>query len=332
MPYRAALIGCGKIGSEFADDHLIKRDVFTHAEAYTVCPETTLVAICDTDPHRLVNCGQRWGVDSRYQSVLTMMDIERPNLVSICTPDDSHYQILSQVLTSDHKPLGVLCEKPLATDLVQARELVNMCKYNGVALAVNYMRRFAENVNSLRSYILDGNLGEIQAVNGWYTKGVIHNGSHWFDLLRFLVGEVDWVLGVNTLKEMGPDPTIDVLLGLHNGALASLRALSAVNFTIFDMEIMGAKGRVQLTDSCFRIDLSLAAQSPRYSGYVELSPIKYHFGNRKNLMLHAVENLVRCLETGDRPACSGEDGLAALEISWAACQSAHDGEKKILHG
>lgn len=39
-PYTAALIGCGKIGTDFADDPLMRGDVFSHAEAYGVCLDT----------------------------------------------------------------------------------------------------------------------------------------------------------------------------------------------------------------------------------------------------------------------------------------------------
>jgi predicted dehydrogenase len=332
MVYRAALIGCGKIGSEFADDPLMKGDVLTHAEAYTRCAETTLAAVCDVDPGRLARCGQRWGVEARYQSVQALMEAERPDLVSVCTPDASHYQVVRQVLTSQHVPRGVLCEKPLATSPERARELVELAHQKGVVLAVAYMRRFADNMRVLKTFLLDGKLGEVQAVNGWYTKGTLHNGTHWFDLLRFLVGEVIWVLGLDTLKEAGADPTLDVLLGLENGALASLRAASAQHYTIFEMEIFGTVGRVRLIDSCFQIELALAAPSPRYSGYVELAPALVNFGERKNLMLHAVEALAHCVRTGDRLACSGEDGLTALEIGWAAHESARLNQKVVLHG
>ena len=330
MALRAALIGCGKIGSEFADDQRMKDDVFTHADAYSRCIDTTLVAICDTDPLRLERCGRRWKVESRYQDVQAMMNTVHPDLVSICTPDTSHYQVLHQVLTASNTPRGVLCEKPLANDMVQARDLIDLCKQRGIVLMVNYMRRFAENINALRSYLSDGNLGEIQAVNGWYTKGTLHNGSHWFDLLRFLIGEVAWVDAIDNLKEPGQDPTLDMILGLENGVLATLRAVRATFYTVFEMEILGTKGRVQLSDSCFKIDLSLVVPSPRYSGYVELAPSPANFGDRRNLALHAVEDLVDCVHGNGHPACSGEDGLKALAIGLAARKSSVIGEKVAL--
>jgi predicted dehydrogenase len=325
--YRCAVIGCGKIGSEFAADPLMKGDVFTHAEAYTRCRNTELVAVCDRDPSRLSRCGELWNITARYTRVVALIETEKPDIVSVCTPDDTHYEVVRQFLTGVNVPRGVLCEKPLASTPEQARELVELARKKGVVLAVAYMRRFADNMRALKAFLSEGKLGVIQGVSGWYTKGTLHNGSHWFDLLRFLVGEVKWVIGIDTLKEAGKDPTLDVLLGMANGALASLRAVSAQHYTIFEADILGSLGRVQLVDSCFRIDLSLTVSSPRYSGYIELAPAPSDYGDRKNLMLRAVEDLAHCVRTGDLPACSGEDGMAALQICWAAFRSAQTGSR-----
>ena len=72
MPYRAAVIGCGKIGSEYADDPRI-RDIYTHAGAYTACPDTELVAVCDIDPARAKRCADRWGVRSSFVDFRAML-------------------------------------------------------------------------------------------------------------------------------------------------------------------------------------------------------------------------------------------------------------------
>ena len=66
--------------------------------------------------------------------------------------------------------------------------------------------------------------------------------------------------------------------------------------------------------------------SPRYSGYVELVPSSVDMGDRKNVMLHAVEDIVYCLETGAMPQSTGEDGVAALRIALAARQSSETGQ------
>jgi len=331
MVYSAALIGCGKIGSEFADDPLMRGNVFTHAEAYTQCPDTKLVAVCDVEPDRLTHCGERWDVESRYSNVERLIETEEPDIVSVCTPDATHYEVMRAVLTSAHRVKAILCEKPMATEPEQAEELIQLARERGVILAVEYMRRYAANMRALRSFLVAGELGGVQAVSGWYTKGTLHNGTHWFDLLRFLVGEVEWVTALNALLEEGSDPTLDVMLGLRNGAVATLRASDAERFTMFEMDVIGTLGRAQIMDSGHLIQVSRVEPSSRYTGYLELHPVPNDFGNWRDLLLHAVEDLVGAIRNGHAPACTGLDGLTALQIGCAARRSAQTGERVYLN-
>ena len=321
---RAALVGCGMIGSGFADDPRMRGDVFTHAEAYTRSPHTELVAVCDAGPESAAACGTRWGAPA-FTSVGEMLEAARPEIVSVCTPDATHADVLREVMAHPLAPRAVLCEKPLATDLEEARGVVDEARRRGIVLGVAYMRRHAENLRALRAWMAEGGIGRVQAVSGWYGKGTLHNGSHWFDLLRMLAGEARRVRGVDARGEGGSDPTLDVLLWMENGALATLRATDASAFTVFEMDVMGSEGRVLITDSGHRVEVLRAGPSPRYSGYTELLPAPRELGHRRDLMLHAVNDLAQALEAGRDPACTGEDGLAALRIGWAALESARTG-------
>ena len=71
--------------------------------------------------------------------------------------------------------------------------------------------------------------------------------------------------------------------------------------------------------------------SPRYKGYVELVPSPMPMGDRKNVMLHAVEDIVHCLTTGAQPKSSGEDGIEALRIAKASHESCKRKEVIYLH-
>ena len=82
--FRSAVIGCGMIGSRFADDLKIK-GVYSHAGAYDACPATTLVALCDPDEIAFKQCTQRWGVANAYSEVSEQLNEETPELASICT-------------------------------------------------------------------------------------------------------------------------------------------------------------------------------------------------------------------------------------------------------
>src|SRR6476661_838220 len=135
--YRAAVIGCGKIGSELSVDPFLKGDVFTHAEAY------------------------------------------------------------------------MLCEKPLGMTLAESEMMATLAEKKNVVLATVYMRRYAKNFRALKKFLDDGGIGKLQVVTGIYIKGTFHNGTHWFDMLRYLCGEVDMVSGLNNLGETREDPTLD---------------------------------------------------------------------------------------------------------------------------
>ncbi|MDQ5847023.1 MAG: Gfo/Idh/MocA family oxidoreductase [Acidobacteriota bacterium] len=306
-------------------------DVFTHAEAYVRCPDTELVAVCDTSPQQLKKCGDRWNVTNRYSNVSEMLESEQLDIVSVCTPDATHFEILRTLLTSQRTLKAILCEKPFVTSDAEAEEVLRLAAQRDVELAVVFLRRYAENIRNLKAFLDQGKLGTVQAINGWYTKGTLHNGSHWVDLLRSLFGEIEWVEAINALKEDGPDPTLDLLLGLAGGAMASLRACSAEHFTIFEMDIMTTQGRIQLLDSGYNIVVSQVQPSPRYSGYSELQSIPATFGERRNVMLHAVEDLVAALKSGKPPASNGHSAWKTLRVSLAAQQAAQTGERVFLN-
>lgn len=309
-----------------ADDPLMAGDVFTHAEAYCTSDKTSLVALCDIDRNKLEDAGNRWTVSELFQDAASMMSEAAPEIVSICTPTNTHIEVARQLLDSRTPPKAILCEKPLASTLSDAEILVAKAKEKGIVLATIYMRRYAENFRALKKLLHSGELGKIQAVSGWYMGGTFHNGTHWFDMLRFLVGEVVQLHALNTLGESGDDPTFDVAMWTEGGALATLRACDSKKYTLFEMDIVAERGRAQITDSGHAISLSRSAPSARYTGYTELQPSGIDFGHRRNLMLNAVEDAVDAVTLEHEPACTGADGLAALRIADAAARSVKHGE------
>jgi predicted dehydrogenase len=318
--YRAALIGCGAIGSTVADDPFVQ-DVYSHAGAYTACPRTALVAVCDTDQDRLSRSAAKWGVRSSYADAAAMLSAVRPDIVSICTPDATHLSLLNLALQVE-TVRAVLVEKPIGLDLERAHQLVQLARQRGVALAVNYIRRYATNHRSLHDWIGSGSLGRLQAVSGLYTKGTLHNGTHWFDLLRLLAGEVAEVSAIDVLQEGGPDPTLDVTMRMTDGSIATLRGCSANKFSIFEMDLVGTAARVRIVDSGHLIERYVVGESTRYTGYQALRPIDPIPGPMTDTTLHALNDLVNCIDSGASPRCSGDDGLAALRVAMAARQSA----------
>jgi predicted dehydrogenase len=96
--------------------------------------------------------------------------------------------------------------------------------------------------------------------------------------------------------------------------------------------VLAQAGRIEIRSGGHDIRLFRAQPSRLYSGYTELAPDDRPLGTMRDLMLHAVEDLVAAVAEGREPLCSGADGLAALRIAEAARKGAATGSRIDLSG
>jgi predicted dehydrogenase len=228
--------------------------------------------------------------------------------------------VISEVLACS-AVRAIVAEKPLALDLGAARQLVEEARRRGVLLIVNYSRRFAPTHITARERITAGDIGRVQLVAGLYTKGIMHNGTHWFDLARWLVGEIMRVQAWPAPPTRDGDPACHVRAVFAEGQAGFLLATDADHFTVFEMDVVGTTGRLRITDSGVRFTWSTVADSPRFSGYRVLEEQPVAPAGFRDVALHLVEDVVTSLARGTRPRCTGDDGVAALAIAHAAIKS-----------
>ena len=95
------------------------------------------------------------------------------------------------------------------------------------------------------------------------------------------------------------------------------------------MDLLTERGRIEIRDGGHSVSLYRVKPSARYSGYDELAPEPHDFGDMRNTILHAVDDLADALVRGRPPSCTAEDGLAALRIASAAGRSAAEGGCRI---
>jgi len=330
MTFRAGIVGCGRIGSEFDDDP--KRKVIsTHAGAYSAVKEIELVAACDVNKEKLEKCGLRWHIPSLYQDYQEMLAKEKLDILSICTWNSTHLEIVRKAVNNNIK--AIFCEKPIADSLKNADEIVRLCRDKGVLLQVNHQRRFDDFHQNVRAFLGGGKLGKIQHVTFYYTSGIANTGSHMFDLLRFLFGDIDWVRAFysNNKSPNSIDPNIDGVMMFRSGSLCTIQACDVSEFLIFEMDCIGTKGRLNLTHSGFGLEYYEVRESELFSGYKEIFPAvtPIEKDRPRNFMVNAVDHLVGCLKNGTESICSGIDGKAALELICAFLESARADGKKI---
>lgn len=286
--YRAAVIGCGWIGGGARGS---TDQPYTHAGAYKGIEEVSLVAACDPQETCLRRFGENWGVAHLYQDLSDFLAHEHVDLLSVCTPDATHAEFVRQIVEAG-AARAIICEKPLASTADAAREIVELCERRGVSLYVNYQRRWDPVHQALRQYLQAGKIGAIRAVQGYYVRGLVHNGVAWINLLRMLVGEVGSAKALpGAIHEMPGDPTLSAWLEMESGTVALMRGMHGDAYSLFEMDILGSAGRVVLADSGRDIRFYEPQGDRDYPGF-------RHLGRRENgLQAHpsigALHHLIR---------------------------------------
>lgn len=330
MTFRAGIVGCGRIGCEFDGDPKRKM-VSTHAGGYSAAGEVELAALSDLAENKLERAGGRWGITSLYHNYKEMLRRENLDILSVCTENSTHLEIVSEAVNNGIK--AIFCEKPIADSLKNADEIIKLCNEKGVILQIDHQRRFDIFHQEVKDFLQKGSLGRIQQVTFYYTAGIANSGSHMFDLLRFFFGDVHWVRAIYSQNKSrnANDPNIDGIVKFRNGTFCAIQACDVQEFLIFEMDCIGTKGRLNITHSGFDLEFHKVRESKLFSGYRELfksvSPINKN--TPKEFMVSAVEHLIECVKRGKRPICSGEDGRAAMELICAFHESARASGKKL---
>ncbi len=197
--YRAALIGCGSMGSYCMDELLDAPGrillPFGHAEILKTHPRTRLVAGADPDRGRLEDFGKRWEVDALYSDHREMLEAERPEIVAIASPPDFHAPQVVDCAGNGVK--GIFCEKPFTTTLALADRMIASCRESGTSLAVNHTRRGDPLILRSRRLLDEGGIGQVLSIVATWPGRLFLSGTHWFDLVNYLAGDTPpaWVVG-----------------------------------------------------------------------------------------------------------------------------------------
>ncbi len=311
--FNVLIIGAGKIGAHF--DTPDSTDVWTHAHAFSQSPTFKLLGFLDPDITQAQSAITQWGGEV-FDSIDTAFKQHSVDVVCIASPDETHADILQALLS--YSPKLVFCEKPLTTELGQAKKLVVQYQQQNIPLLVNYTRRFVPEFQQLQSNIKSDLYGKFVGGNSIYGKGFKHNGSHLIDLLYFLIGDIDGVQPAQEIHDFtSNDPSISVLLTLENQPFW-VQAMDSRLYTIFEMDLFFEHARIQILDSGFHIQISVPAASANFNGYQNLKQTQTIQTSLNQAMVHAADHITAHLTQNKPLLCSGEEALKTL----AVCHSA----------
>lgn len=334
--YKAALIGCGSMGSYYMDElvGLTTRTILPvgHAEVLKTNSRTRLVAGADPDRGRLEDFGRRWEVPGLYQDYREMLARERPDIVSIASPPELHPEHV--LACAEFGVKGVFCEKPLAPSLREADAMLDACAATGMKLAINHTRRGEPHNHRARELILRGEIGEIRSIVVTWAGRLFLTGTHAFDLVNYFASDAPtaWLIGhtEDPNAEMAVVPTqrgVDVggtaYVVYENGirAFVNGRDGQAGGFRI---DLYGTKGVLNIDGH----DSQLWKENA-HSRFREL--LKYPFPQMMRYtapMVFLLEDLMDAVETDKEPMSSGRHARHALaQILATHYSSSHDSAK-----
>ena len=310
-----------------------------HAHSYAAClnalPEVELVGVHDADEPRGQQAAERY--ETHFFETLETLLAENLDGVIVCT-ENIHHRTTVEACAEQVE--YILCEKPIATTLEDARAMIAACEQHGTKLQLALPVRFAPPVQQLKALLDEGALGTIFSASctnhgrlpgGWFTDpkqagggAVMDHTVHVVDLLRWLwnteVTEVYAEIEHGLLHPgLGTDDAGMLSFALENGTYGTLDTSWSrpPNYPIWGdvkLELTGEKGSAHL--DVFRQYLTLTG-TKEGTQFVD-------WGSSPDRGL--VKDFLAMIRTGGEPSITGEDGLRALEVTLAAYRSAETGE------
>jgi predicted dehydrogenase len=326
MKLRGGLIGCGYISE-------------LQLRAWEQIESAEIVAVCDLDLDKAHRRAREFRIPKAYAESEAMLTAEKLDFVDIATRPSSHIGLVSEAAA---RGLAVLCQKPLADSLQEAREIVNVCEEAGVHFMVNENGRHQAWFRKLKELIDGGTLGTLHNArfeSRWRStlpepdfEGqdyfrempklfVFEMGVHYLDTARYLFGEATSVYA--RLKRVSPHIAGDdmALVVVGFGELTCVvdgnfysHPEPGENVTWGPVRIEGTAGTAVLGR-----DGSLAV-------YGDGEPQRWQFPEETidQSFLHTQQHFIDCLRTGRESETSGEQSLKTMALVFAAYQSSEE--------
>ena len=157
-----------------------------HARVFSRRADVELCAIVGRSHAKAVQRASEFAT-TPYVDLDAMLEAERPDLVSLCLPNEGHYDTTMRVIEAGY-PL--LVEKPLVFDLGEADRLLAAAAERGLFFAINFNHRYARPVEMARDAIASGALGQLTFAT-WRFGGEVGTSTHAVPVLRGWAGRPD---------------------------------------------------------------------------------------------------------------------------------------------
>jgi predicted dehydrogenase len=321
-----AVVGVGHLGKE-------------HARILAGLPEVELVGVADVNSDQAQAIAQRVGTKSfsDHRQLIRQVDA-----AVIAVPTTFHYVVALDFL---REGIPLLVEKPLALNLGQADELVDLAQRQKTVLQVGHIERFNPAFEEIAhrpfqpKLILSERLGPFTGRStdiGVVLDLMIHDLGVMLDLVP---APVQTVQAVGLAVFGGKEDVAQARLTFANGSVATAMASRASQMSQRRMQIWGPEGYASLDFAARRLTLIQPAEHVRQTGLdqgrldpasrvmlkdqlfarhlqvLEVAP------RRGDALTAEIKDFIRCVKTGSKPKVSGEEGRNAIALATRILES-----------
>lgn len=321
---RVGVVGGGFIGTTVGSE-FVEHD------------DARVVALVDIDESVLESAGRELGVDadSRYDDYEAMLDAESLDAVLIGTPHTLHYD---QIRAAFDRDLHVMCDKPLTTDLDDARDLVERDRERDEVLMVGYQRHLYQAFIEAREVWRDPEREPrwitaevcqdwIERFEGtWRQNPDLSGGGYLYDTGSHLLDCVLWSTGLT------PDAVSATMSFVDDAERVDGRATVTVRFTNGATASFSLSGEtpcmrehVRMWDEQGAVALDSQDWEPSEYAVIDAESGEYRPRLSRTDRQTKADAFVEAIRTGEEPVATALDGLRVTAVTEAAYESAQQG-------
>lgn len=303
-----------------------------HARIFARRNDTELVGVVGRDPERTRARAAAYGTEA-FTDIDVMLERARPQLVTVCLPNESHFDATLHVIRAG---VPLLVEKPLVFDLSEADTLISEAAAHDLFFAINFNHRYAEPVLRAHAAIRDGVIGT-PVFASWRFGGEANHGTsrhanlietqcHGFDMLEHLVGPISSVAAQMTDMTYGDWSTVALALSFESRAVGTMLGSYDSSYAYEDsqlVEINGTEGRLVIRDTVRELSIQRAGdetQSVWRAGYFNDEARDFHGTFDRH-----VDQVLAALRAGGPPPVHASAGRRALQLAHASISSHETG-------
>lgn len=310
--YKAAIIGCGSIGTTKPDkfDYPGGENILTHAHAYHDNPDIELKYIIDSDYLKMINAEKKWNTTGLF-SMRTLKENEI-DIVSVCTPTETHKDVLLSLIPL--KPKVVIAEKPVCMNSQELKEVIKAYDEAQIPVIVNYTRRFDRHMDALKKDIEEKK--NVVNCRILYGRGLKRDGCHAIDLCNYLFGKCKQFnkLSFGHIGEMENDISFAMQAYYENCPNVIFMPQNGKDYCMFEVDILFKDSRILFKNNGLDVEKTIAIKDNIFCGDYNILGRGFKAKTKLNKSLLNMSNHAIEVINGSESICTLQDALKVHEL------------------